>query len=139
MYDKERIMIMIKDIEMYLKKLDNIKVKSLEDLKNDLNFYASSMLIFSAINRAIDLGDEIVKKENLGYPMEIKEIFVLLSNNKIIDKRMETKLKDLIIARNKFAHRYGAIRIEDVFKTIKEVKTIKEFSDTILNYLKNRK
>ena len=122
MYDKERLMIIAKDIEMYLKKLDNIRIKSLKDLENDLNFYASSMLIFSAINRVIDLGYEVIKGGNLGYPVEIKEIFALLSNNKIIDKRMETKLKDLVISRNKFAHRYGVIKAEDVFRAIKEVK-----------------
>ncbi|MEK6827020.1 MAG: HepT-like ribonuclease domain-containing protein [Nanoarchaeota archaeon] len=136
MHDKEKIMIIIEDIEMYLKKLENMKIKSQEDLKNDLNFYASSMLIFSAINRIIDLGDEVVKEEHLGYPTEIKEIFVLLLNKKIINKAMETKLKDLIISRNKLAHRYGAIKTEDIFKIIKEIKIIKEFSDLVLRHIK---
>ena len=71
--------------------------------------------------------DEIVKEKNLGYPLEIKEIFTLLSNNKIISKEMEVKLKDLIIARNKLAHRYGVLKKEEVFKLTKETEVIKNF------------
>lgn len=137
MYDKERIAVIVEDINMYLKKLEERKITSLSQL-DDLNFYACSMLIFSILNRMIDLGDEIVKSEKLGYPLEIKEIFVLLSDKGIIDKKMQDKLRDLVIARNKFSHRYGAIKKEEVFNLIKEIKVVKEFVEIILEYVSKK-
>lgn len=101
MYDNERINRIVEDIRMYLKKLDEIGIKSVSQL-DDLNFYACSMLIFSVLNRMIDLGDEIVKSNKWGYPIEIREIFSLLLQKKVIDEKMEEKLRDLIIIRNKF-------------------------------------
>jgi len=138
MHDLEKISIIIEDIDMYLKKLENINILSVGDLKEDIKFYASSMVVFSILNRTIDLGDEIVKNEKLGYPTEIKEIFVLLSNKKIISKETEIKLRDLVISRNKLAHRYGAIKTKDVFDLIKNMKYVKKFIEEILKYV-NRK
>ena len=138
MYDLERISIIIDDIKSYLDKLEKMKISSESDLKDDMKFYASSMLIFSTLNRTIDLGDEIVKSDKMGYPLEIKEIFVLLSKNKVINKEMETKLRDLVIARNKLSHRYGMIKTKDVFNLTKDMKYVEKFLDDVLKHV-NRK
>ena len=137
MQDKERIAFIVEDINMYLKKLEDRKINSLSQL-DDLNFYACSMLVFSVLNRMIDLGDEIVKEERLGYPLEIKDVFILLSDKGIINKKMEEKLRDFVIERNKFSHRYGTIKKEDVFNLIKEMKTVKEFVNIILKYVNKK-
>ena len=135
MHDYERISIIIDDINMYLRKIKEMPVKSENDLKDDLKFYATSMLIFSVLNRIIDLGDEIVKENKLGYPLEIKEIFVLLSEKSIISRKLETKMRDLVIARNKLSHRYGLIKTKDVFNLISDMKYAEEFVKEILKYL----
>jgi len=135
MFDKERINHIIEDIEMYLKKLEDRKIKDVKDL-DDINYYACSMILFSILNRAIDLGDEIVKAKKLGYPLEIKEIFSLLADKEIIDRKLEEKMKDFVIFRNKFSHRYGAINREDVLKLIYEMVFIKEFVSKIVDYVK---
>ena len=103
MYDLERINIIMKDIETYLKKLESLKIKSEGDLKDDRNFYASSMLIFSAINRSIDLAEQIVKDRGLGSPIEYRELFDMLERGKIISSQTAEKIKDLIILRNKIS------------------------------------
>jgi uncharacterized protein YutE (UPF0331/DUF86 family) len=95
------------------------------------------MILFSILNRAIDLGDEIVKAKKLGYPLEIKEIFSLLADKEIIDKKLEEKMKDFVILRNKFSHRYGAINREDVFRLIHEMVFVNEFVGKIIQYVKN--
>ena len=135
MHDYERISIIIDDINMYLRKIKEMPVKSENDLKDDLKFYATSMLIFSVLNRIIDLGDEIVKENKLGYPLEIKEIFVLLSEKSVISRKLETKMRDLVIARNKLSHRYGLIKTKDVFNLISDMKYAEEFVKEILKYL----
>jgi uncharacterized protein YutE (UPF0331/DUF86 family) len=135
MFDKERINQIIEDIEMYLKKLEDMNIKSINDL-DDLNYYASSMILFSILNRAIDLGDEVVKAKKLGYPMEIKEIFSLLSDKKIIDKKLGEKMKDFVRDRNKFSHRYNVIEQKDILRLIREIVFVKEFISKIVEYIK---
>ncbi len=135
MYDKERISIIIEDIKKYFQKLRERNMKKLSDL-DDLNFYACSMIIFSILNRTIDLGDEIINSKKFGFPSETKDIFVLLGENKVIIKKTEEKLKDLIRLRNKISHRYGSINKEDIFNAIEQVKVVEEFVNEISEYLK---
>jgi len=135
MYDKERMSIIIEDIEKYLQKLKEMDIKKASQL-NDVNYYACSMIIFSILNRVIDLGDEIINYKKLGFPSETKEIFEILENNKIINRKTEEKMKDLIRLRNKIAHRYGSIKKEDIFKAIEEIKTVREFINEIIIHLK---
>lgn len=131
MYDLERINIIMKDIETYLKKLESLKIKSEGDLKDDRNFYASSMLIFSAINRSIDLAEQIVKDRGLGSPIEYRELFDMLERGKIISSQTAEKIKDLIILRNKISHRYGNLKEKDVFQALKRTKEIQRLIEEI--------
>ena len=43
------------------------------------------MLVFSLVNSAIDLGNEIISAKKLEMPQSYKEIFEILANNKLID------------------------------------------------------
>jgi len=81
MYDVERIGKIISDIERYFRdlELEGLNIKKVEDLEDRKDFYAISMVLFSILNRAIDLGDEIVMANNLGMPSTYKEIFRLLT------------------------------------------------------------
>ena len=135
MYDKERISIIIEDIKKYFQKLKERNIKKLSDL-DDVNYYACSMIIFSILNRAIDLCDEIINSKKLGFPSETKDIFKLLGENKIISKKTEEKMKDLIRLRNKIAHRYGSISKEDIFNSIENIKNAEEFVKEITEFLK---
>ena len=81
MYDLERITKIISEIEKYFKDLDEISIKGEDDLEDKRNFYACSMLIFSILNRVIDLGSEMVTANNFGIPVTYKDIFRLLAKN----------------------------------------------------------
>ena len=63
--NKERLLSIIRDIERFFCDLDSINVRKIEDLASNGRFYAVSMLLFSLINRAIDLGEEIVADKKL--------------------------------------------------------------------------
>ena len=65
------------------------------------------------------MGDEIIDSKKFGFPSEIKDIFILLGENKVINKKTEEKLKDLIRLRNKIAHRYGSINKGDILNPLK--------------------
>lgn len=135
MIDEKRLNFIIEDLEIYLKKLEELELTK-ENLKNDKEFLASSMAIFQILNRTIDLGDEIVRDEKLGYPLQTKDIFEFLENKKIISEKLSDELKKLVILRNKFSHRYEKLNEKDILKFISEDKRyILEFVEEIKNHV----
>ena len=65
-FDLERIGIILSDLEKYFIDLDQMKIKNAADLQEKSRFYASSMIIFSIINRTFNLGEEIVEAKTWG-------------------------------------------------------------------------
>ena len=60
-YDREQVTKIIADIERYTKDLHELGISGRDDLEDRRNLYALSMLLFSIINRTIDLADEVVQ------------------------------------------------------------------------------
>ena len=137
MLNKERLNFIVEDINIYFEKLRKI-APTKENLNNDEKFLSTSMAIFQILNRMIDLADEIVKIEKIGYPLQIKDLFTFLEEKNIIDKKLERKLKDLVISRNKFSHRYGNITKEEILLILKELDSVKDFIKVILAHLNKK-
>ncbi|NMX21052.1 hypothetical protein C5S30_01145 [ANME-1 cluster archaeon GoMg4] len=138
MYDVERIGKIISDIERYFRdlELEGLNIKKVEDLEDRKDFYAISMVLFSILNRAIDLGDEIVMANNLGMPSTYKEIFRLLTRNEYIGKDMGEKLSNLVFYRNLLSHEYYDLTEEDVLEVFKKISIVKKFVARIKEVLK---
>ena len=138
MYDVERIGKIISDIERYFRdlELEGLNIKKVEDLEDRKDFYAISMVLFSILNRAIDLGDEIVMANNLGMPSTYKEIFRLLTRNEYIGKDMGEKLSNLVFYRNLLSHEYYDLTEEDVLEVFKKISIVKKFVERIKEVLK---
>ncbi len=64
MYDLEKITIIIADMEKYFEDMEKLGIRKIEDLDDIKNFYSVSMLLFAILNKAIDLGEEIVLSNN---------------------------------------------------------------------------
>jgi uncharacterized protein YutE (UPF0331/DUF86 family) len=138
MYDVERIGKIISDIERYFRdlELEGLNIKNVEDLEDRKDFYAISMVLFSILNRAIDLGDEIVMANNLGMPSTYKEIFRLLTRNEFIGKDMGEDLSNLVFYRNLLSHEYYDLTEEDVFEVSKKISIVKNFVERIKEVIK---
>ena len=136
MYDMERIGKIISDIEKYLRDLEELKIKKIEDLEDKRNFYALSMALFSALNRTIDLRSEIVMANNLGIPSTYRDIFKLLSKNGFIDKTLEKELSRLVFYRNLLSHGYYDLTDKDIFDLLGRRDVIKQFVEKIKELLR---
>ncbi|MBC8521351.1 MAG: DUF86 domain-containing protein [Methanomicrobia archaeon] len=138
MYDVERIGKIISDIEKYFRdlELEGLNIKKVEDLEDRKDFYAISMVLFSILNRAIDLGDEIVMANNLGMPSTYKEIFRLLTRNEYIGKDIGEELSNLVFYRNLLSHEYYDLTEEDVFEVFKRIDIVKKFVGRIKEILR---
>jgi uncharacterized protein YutE (UPF0331/DUF86 family) len=125
--NKERITIIMADIEKYLKELEELNIKTLEDLKERKNFYSASMLLLTIFNRVIDLGQELVLRKKLGMPATYSEVFSLLRKANIINNKLFSELKDIVKLRNRLSHEYFVFTERDVFEGLKKIKIVKQF------------
>ncbi len=75
-YDREQVTKILADIERYMKDLQELGISHRDDLDDRRNLYALSMLLFSIINRALDLADEVILTNRLGMPSSYREISV---------------------------------------------------------------
>jgi len=131
MFDLERLTKIISDIYRYLDDLERMEIKDPRDLDDIRNFYAVSMLLFTLVNRAIDLGDEIVTSRNLGVPGTYREIFTLLKRGKVIDEELASDLSNLAYKRNILAHEYYNLTGEDLFDISRRIPAVGKFVEQI--------
>ena len=136
MYDTERIGKIISDIEKYFRDLKELDIKRVEYLEDKKNFYSLSMVLFSILNRAIDLGEEMVVANDLGMPSTYREIFRLLSKNKFIEKGLEKRLSNLVFYRNLLSHEYYDLTEKDVFDVFKRIKVVRQFVNIVKDAVK---
>lgn len=133
--NRERLLSIIIDIERFFRDLDSIKVRKIGDLASKERFYAVSMLLFSLINRAIDLGEEIVADKKLGLPGTYREIFYLMEKHKIIGKELSKDLSSLVYFRNLAAYEYHTFTEKDVYSAFHKIRAVQWFVDAIKSKL----
>lgn len=127
MYDRERIASIIGDIERYLSDLQELNITEVSDLDDRRSFYAASMVLFSILNRTIDLGEELVAAKNPGMPSTYRGIFELLARDKIVTASLGAELSRLVFYRNLLSHEYHRVREADVLDVSGRMNTVREF------------
>ncbi len=127
MYDVERLGKMFSDIERYFSDLEAFRIKTPKDLEDKRNFYSVSMVIFSVINRTINVGEEVLSANNLGTPSTFKDIFFLLRKAGVINERMKNDLSELSSYRNLFSHEYQNLTEKDVYAALMKIGAVREF------------
>jgi uncharacterized protein YutE (UPF0331/DUF86 family) len=131
-YDVERIGSIVSDIRRYFKDLEDIDVKAEKDLKDVKNYYSVSMLLFTIVNRTIDLGEEIVVAEGLGMPSTYRDIFTILADASIIDDTLRDELSGLVSYRNRLAHQYQALNERDIYRIYRRLGSVKAFAEAVV-------
>ena len=126
-YDREQVTKIIADIERYTKDLHELGISERGDLEDRRNLYALSMLLFSIINRAIDLADEVVITNRLGMPSSYSEIFTLLERKGFIDRELGGQMASLVFYRNMIAHQYDDLTDDDLYSLLERLETITRF------------
>ena len=108
-YNIERFGSIFSDIRKYLLDLEELDIRGEEDLIDKRNFYATSMILFSLLNRVFDLGSEMAISHNTGIPSSNREIFVLLQKDGLISRELGRELMGLVTFRNLLSHEYHGI------------------------------
>jgi len=138
-YDEERIGTIFSDIQRYLKDFGDLGIHSVQDLHDTRNFYASSMVLFSLLNRVFDLGSEMAIAHNLGIPATYREIFVLLQKKGIIGNDLAHEMIGLVTYRNLLSHEYHGITEETLFDLTKKIPGIRQFVGMMQDRIQHKK
>jgi uncharacterized protein YutE (UPF0331/DUF86 family) len=106
------------------------------DLKRLETLDAQDIVILNlqrAVQAAIDIGAHVVKARRLGLPKTIKDNFVILEKNALIESSLAEKMCKMVGFRNIAVHDYGAIN-RVILQSIVEhhLSDLEEFYSTIL-------
>jgi uncharacterized protein YutE (UPF0331/DUF86 family) len=137
-YDMERLGSICSDIRRYLRDLEDLNIREASDLYDKRNFYAVSMILFSLLNRILDLGSEMTIAHDLGIPSTYREIFTLLWKNGFIDEDLSREMSGLVTYRNLLSHEYQGITEEQVFDLTKKVEVMKKFAQVMQGKIKDQ-
>ena len=138
MLDLERIEFIIEDVNFLISKLESFEIKKLDDLKDDKNFYSSSMVIFSILNRCVDLAEQIVEGKKIGFAMKYRDFFKMLEDKNILSKETSEEIQELIIKRNKISHRYFSVTKEELFDVLNKLPVVRRFIQEVQESLKKQ-
>ncbi|MFA6530532.1 MAG: HepT-like ribonuclease domain-containing protein [Candidatus Micrarchaeia archaeon] len=135
MIDLEQVSIMVRDIEKYLSDLEAMGINSKKDLEEREKYYALSMIVFAVMNRAIDIGNELISgSEKIQLPATYKETFEILSKNRIISKETELHMISLMKYRNAIAHNYYQISNDEIYSLKNKIQNVRAFVSEIKKY-----
>lgn len=95
---------------------------------------AAVLNIQRAIQTAADIAAHIVRKKGLNPPKETKDLFVVLFEAKIISKKMQDIMINMIGFRNIAVHEYKKLDINVVISVIeKHLTDFEKFTQEILS------
>lgn len=126
-YDREAVSKIISDIERYTKDLQEMDITCRDDLEDRRTLYALSMLLFTILNRSLDLADEVIIANRLGMPSSYREVFEILRRRRFIDRDLAGEMAALVFYRNMIAHQYDDLTDDDLWSLYERLGTVMEF------------
>ncbi len=135
--DKELIQLRIDIIERNLEEIKKIVDEGYEKFKGSFrDELASKHALLESIEACIDITNHIIVTKGFRRPMDYKDVFVILEENRILDRNLSEKLQEMAKFRNLLVHRYAEIEKEKLFKIMKiNVDDIRDFIGRILRYM----
>jgi len=128
--DKNAIRLRIDIIEM---NLNEIKKISKFDLLNYRDELALKHALLECIEACIDISNHIISVRGFRRPLDYSDVFVVLQENKIIDKSLSSRLQEMAKFRNVLVHRYALINKDKLLEIVKhDIKDINEFVKIVL-------
>lgn len=136
MIEKERIASMVQNIERYFADLDTIHLENRNDLEIPEKRHAISMLVFSIMNRTIDIVNELIAGSKLPVPGSYRDTFDILEKARILNPKTAAKMVELVKYRSIIAHEYYILASDELYRLKKRIFDVQEFLEDIKRYLK---
>ena len=107
--------------------------------KNYRDLQASKYSLLEITEACIDIANHIIASKAYRRAEKYSEMFEILSEENIIEKKLAEHLADMAAFRNLLVHRYGDINNSHILEIIrKDLKDIEQFMQQISKYLKEQ-
>lgn len=129
-----RILSSLNESLQHLKSKQNV---SFEEYKKDRDIQAVvERRLETAIQACIDIGNHIISQQNMGSPSDYGEIFLILTQEGVINNKQADKLIRMAGFRNVLIHEYRDILIDKVYDILQNrLPDFYSYAQTILDYL----
>jgi len=134
--DRDRIVGKLDTLDGYLRELDTILPRSLEEYRRIEIRRACERLVQVAVECVIDTCTLVVAGLRLGLPAEEEDLFDKLEARGVISTGTRDTLRRMKGCRNILVHEYGTVADEIIFETITNRRgDFVQFKREILNAL----
>jgi uncharacterized protein YutE (UPF0331/DUF86 family) len=117
----EKILIKLREMNNYLKELEDILPETKKKYLQDITIRrACEKTIELAIECVIDIISIIVSHYTLGIPQSEDDLIAIVEKNNILDKQLSQKIKEMKGFRNILVHKYGEVDDEKSFRFLTE-------------------
>ena len=117
MVDKERLARYIRELENYLKQLDELKKLPKQRYMTDWRIsYTVERTLHLSLETFLSIGEMLISESRFKKPDSYAEIPKILMENKVIPKNLAEKLIDLAKFRNVLVHEYLYLDREKVYQ-----------------------
>ena len=125
-------------IDRNLRFLEEIKILSPDQfVESYKDVQAAKYSLLEIIEACIDIANYIISAKGFRRAEEYSEMFKVLKEEGVIQKKLATKLEDMARFRNLLVHRYGEIDNRKVLEIIKRnLKDIEQFEKEIEKLIK---
>lgn len=133
MVDKDVVYAKVNQIQNCLQRIQE-KTGDNPDSLDDIDIQDIFVLnLQRAIQSCLDLAAHIIADKGLGLPTELRDYFVLLEKNKLIDKDLSVRLQKMVGFRNIAVHEYSMIDPDILRAILKDhLKDLEVFYQKIL-------
>lgn len=108
--------------------IERCVARAIEEYQKDPDSFADNFTrqdaailnIQRACEAALDMGQYLIRREQLGIPQSARDVFTLLADNRWIDKPLADSLKRMIGFRNIAVHEYQNLQLPITIKIINE-------------------
>ncbi len=126
MVDKRIVTSKISSVKKSISRLNEKKNIKWLEFKSNLDLQDIIMHnLQTAIQGCIDIASHIISDEDWRIPDTLSGLFDILSERKVIDKRMHKTMKAMVGFRNIIIHEYATVDIKKVYSIIKN--NLKDF------------
>lgn len=117
----------------YLKILEGYKKYSRLEIEKDVNIRgATERYLYLIVQAAIDLAEALISLKGFRKPTTMAESFIILEEERILDKELTEQLVKMVGFRNIIAHDYGEINYDIVYDILHQhLRDIEEFIEKV--------
>ncbi len=131
--DVERIKDKLSELQVYIVELkEDIPEEKERYLEERLTRRACERTFQLACEDVLDICNLIIAGKGFGLPKDNRDAIRKLADNKIISKKLEARLEDMVSFRNLLVHKYGKVDDSKAYYYLKEeIDDLYEFAEAI--------